>query len=653
MESENPLLKLIRIDIENILKISNTGEAFPKLNINYSNELKIWLMTKIDFCSHIFDKGIKQLVEKLDKGLITLDELKAYELILKNATNQKKQLYNMIFPEFIKLIIDNYSKYKKTITITVEQQFREDLQQLYLDEIVKILKEDFKVFIKAPTGFGKTHLFYKTIKEMNFKKIIIFTPRLLLNRQMVEDKYIAKYINRDAFEISHFSDENKKQQLINKLSNTDNFIMTCCYQSANNLLSYMSKSKLTVDLIIFDEAHFITNDKWIESDLLTNPELTKYKIFASATPTEEIENNSLIYGKIIEKVKVYELINKELLCDIVTLVKKMNNKKLEYHNLKGLIVESMTKYKKKKGIVYVNNIVNAQNLYDLMNTQDKIKSYIYVSGEVKIANENDIKIEEFEKNVNPCIIIVVGKIGYGYDNDYIDFICLGDPRQSDIDIRQILGRGLRWNKMTYPNKLLHLLVPLYKNEFGNYSEYGHLKKYLDYIIGECGQDIIIKGDGTGEIVKEGNPNNEGKDYSGNEIPVEILQEYCTTGYNKFTDFMKFLKTNKIFGEVEYNELKDQQAWMPEIGLIHKKYPKFCFRNINPNNLKYYWNKSEAVQAKETANKKLIEIITFDRYKKLNEYNKMEKIKELGIDNKIPPINLNYYYPNDNILLNKN
>ena len=78
----------------------------------------------------------------------------------------------MIFPEFIKLIIDNYSQFKKTITTTVEQNFREELQQLYLDEIVKILKEDFKVFIKAPTGFGKTHLFYKTIREFNFKKFV-------------------------------------------------------------------------------------------------------------------------------------------------------------------------------------------------------------------------------------------------------------------------------------------------------------------------------------------------------------------------------------------------------------------------------------------------------------------------------------------------
>jgi len=643
MESENPLLKLIRTDIENIISISNTGEAFPKLNVNYSSELKIWLMTKIDFCHHLFEKAIKQLVEKLDSGLITLEELKLCEVNLKNATGQKKQLYNMIFPEFIKLIINNYSEFKTTtITTTVEQKFRDELQQLYLDEIVKILKEDFKVFIKAPTGFGKTHLFYKTIKEFDFKKIIIFTPRLLLNRQMVEDKYIENYINKDLFEISHFSDENNKKQLIDKLSNTNNFIMTSCYQSANKLLDYMSKSKLTVDLIIFDEAHFITNDKWIESDLLTNPELTKYKIFASATPTEEIEKNSLVYGKIIEKVKVYELMNKELLCNIVTLVKQMNNKKSEYHNLKDLIVESMTKYKKKKGIVYVNNIVNAQNLYNLMNTQDKIKSYIYVSGEVETQNNNDKKIEKFEGDSNPCIIIVVGKIGYGYDNDYIDFICLGDPRQSDIDIRQILGRGLRWNKLTYPSKLLHLLVPLYKNEFGDYSNYGHLKNYLDYIIGECGQDIIIKGDGSGEIVREGNPNNQGKDYSGNEIPVEILQEYCTTGYNKFTDFMKFLKSNKIYDEVEYNELYEKnKAWMVPIKNIKKKYPKFGFQTMHPNKNEYYENIKIANEKYILAKNILKKQIGSDKYSDLTHSQLIKKI--IQIDNKIPPIDFDLYY----------
>ena len=98
METENPLLKLIETDIENIISISNTGEAFPKLNIKYSNELKIWLMTKIEFCSHIFDKGVKQLVEKLDKGLITLEELKIQEINLlwfyhlEDTSNLKKMM---------------------------------------------------------------------------------------------------------------------------------------------------------------------------------------------------------------------------------------------------------------------------------------------------------------------------------------------------------------------------------------------------------------------------------------------------------------------------------------------------------------------------------------------------------------------------------
>ena len=28
----------------------------------------------------------------------------------------------------------------------------------------------------------------------------------------------------------------------------------------------------------------------------------------------------------------------------------------------------------------------------------------------------------------------------------------------------------------------------------------------------------------------------------------------------------------------------------------KKYPKFCIRHIHPNNMDYYWNKKEALEA---------------------------------------------------------
>lgn len=529
-----------------------------------------------------------------------------------------------------------------------ENRLRNKLQEIYLVEIINHLNTYKKVFLKAPTGFGKTHIYYKTILRMKFNRILFLTPRILLNQQIVEDKY-SSYIKDDNYKIIHFSDldNSSKEEKIKKYSkNNRKIIMTSCYQSGNRLLEYIKKYKFLFDLIIFDEAHFITS--WADaeniSEFLTNNNICNYRLFGSATPTDDIELQPLVYGKVIEKVIVYELINQELLCNIETIVKQLNEKKSEYHNLKDLIVESMTKYKKRKGIIYVNDCKNAENLYKLLQKQDKLNVYIYVSKNIEVENDSDTDIKTFEKDKEQCVIICVGKIGYGYDNDYIDFICLGDPRQSDIDIRQIIGRGLRWKKDVYPNKLLHLLVPLYRDEFGNCAKNEHLKKYLDYIIGECGKDIIFKSNGNAVVGNGTQTPKEGDDYDGEKIPTEILNEYCTTGYNKYTDFLKFLKSNKIYDEISYNKLKEKQNWIVDLGGLQTKYKNFCFRNIHHNNINYYWNKKEAQEAYEICNNKLIIELGKEKYRRYNSQQKLEKINEL--DNKIPIINFDLYYPKD-------
>jgi len=529
-----------------------------------------------------------------------------------------------------------------------ENRLRNKLQEIYLFEIINELNTYKKVFLKAPTGFGKTHIYYKTILRMKFNRILFLTPRILLNQQIVEDKY-SSYIKNDNYKIIHFSDLDylSKEEKIKKYSkNNRKIIMTSCYQSGNRLLEYIKKYKFLFDLIIFDEAHFITS--WTDaeniSEFLTNNNICNYRLFGSATPTDDIELQPLVYGKVIEKVKVYELMNQELLCNIETIVKQLNEKKSEYHNLKDLIVESMTKYKKKKGIIYVNDCKNAENLYKLLQKQDKLNIYIYVSKNIEVENDSDTDIKIFEKDDKPSIIICVCKIGYGYDNPYIDLICLADPRQSDIDIRQIIGRGIRWNKEIYPNKLLHLLIPLYRDEFDNCAKNEHLKKYLDYIIGECGKDIIFKSNGNVVLSNGTHTPKEGDDYDGEKIPTEILNDYCTTGYNKYTDFVKFLKSNKIYDEISYNKLKEKQNWIVDLGGLQTKYPKFCFRNIHPNNINYYWNKKEAQEAYEICNNKLIIKLGKEKYRRYNSQQKLEKINEL--DKKIPIINFDLYYPKD-------
>jgi len=518
-------------------------------------------------------------------------------------------------------------------------------QDLYVKEIIKNLKESKKVFIKAPTGFGKTHLYYKIIKELKLNKILFLTPRRALNKQITENKY-SSYIANDNYKFSHYSDciNINKNAFIKKHSKLNKFIITSCYQSNSKLFTLIKEHKIIFDIIIFDEAHFITN--WNKKDeeninKFMNANITKYRLFGSATPTEDIENNKNIYGSIIEKVKVHELINNEILCDIETIIKKLDNKKREYHNLKDLIINTMTKHNKKKGIIYVNNCNNANKLQKLMNTQSKIKSYIYVSNNDDEFDKCEKDIINFENNENPCIIIAVGKISYGYDNDFIDFICLGDARQSCIDIRQIIGRGLRWNKLTYPNKLLHLLIPLYKDEFDNYPKNETLKNYLDYIIGECDKDIIIKYSDMCFVSGNKNIIPDSVNYEGDNIPTEILADYCTNRYNMFSDFMRLLKINKVYDEKAYNKIKKNYDWIIDIGYIFKKYPKFNFKMIHPNNKFYYDLKKDAKQAFIKCDKKLIEKYDKDKYKKLDSYKKLELINSL--DNKIPLCNLNLYY----------
>ena len=567
--------------------------------------------------------------------------------IIKFKVLTGEEINNLIHQERIRLLKDLLKKIFRNRQ-TKENRLRNKLQEIYLVEIIKELNTYKKVFLKAPTGFGKTHIYYKTILRMKFNRILVLTPRILLNQQIVEDKY-SSYIKDDNYKIIHFSDldNSSKEAKIKKYSkNNRKIIMTSCYQSGNRLFKYICIYNFKFDLIIFDEAHFITS--WADgeniSEFLTNNNICNYRLFGSATPTDDIELQPLVYGKVIEKVKVYELINQELLCNIETIVKQLNQKKSEYHNLKDLIVESMSKYRKRKGIIYVNECKNAENLYKLLKKQAKLNVYIYVSKNIKVENDSDTDIKTFEKDMKQCVIICVGKIGYGYDNDFIDFICLGDPRQSDIDIRQIIGRGLRWKKDVYPNKLLHLLVPLYRDEFGNCAKNEHLKKYLDYIIGECGMDIIFKSNGNAVVGKSDKILKEGKEYDGDNIPTEILNEYCTTGYNKYTDFLKFLKSNMIYDEISYNKLKEKQNWIVDLGGLQLKYPKFCFRHIHPNNINYYWNKKDAQDAYDFCNTKLSNELGKEKYKRLDSRYKLNKINEL--DKKIPIINFDLYYPKD-------
>jgi hypothetical protein len=70
--------------------------------------------------------------------------------------------------------------------------------------------------------------------------------------------------------------------------------------------------------------------------------------------------------------------------------------------------------------------------------------------------------------------------------------------------------------------------------------------------------------------------------------------------------MKLLKSNNVYDEKSYNKIKKNYDWLIDIGdiLKFKKYPKFNFKMIHPNNKSYYDSKKDAERAYKKCDKKL-------------------------------------------------
>jgi hypothetical protein len=428
-------------------------------------------------------------------------------------------------------------------------------------------------------------------------------------------------------------------------------------------------------------------------------------------------------------VNIYELIEQGILCNFETIIKKLddvlpdennsssarddetinqlnddtknklvitkkNPKKVKKHSIDlcNFVVESMKKYNKHKGVIYFSTQERVREFYKKMKENYKtFKSFIYISDNGDITQHEhyeseDTSLKSFEDCVQPCIIITCNKMSYGYDNVFIDLICFGDPRESDVDIRQILGRGLRNNIELYPDKLLHILIPIYKFQMldetvtdkdskiiankltkqqqiellHDIRSFESLKEFIIFIISECGKDII-----EGNIVNkiqdihksiQNNISSSSFKLNPNQteetlkIPPEICKELCTTGYNRYKRFIMYLRVNNVYNDVTYNafkESKPENDWMPLLGDIRKRYRKFCFKDINaPENAGYYDTLVECMLAYEICVNEMAK--PYGKVSKLKEKKTIEQInkKILEMDSKIPTNKELYYYLTD-------
>jgi superfamily II DNA or RNA helicase len=389
----------------------------------------------------------------------------------------KEQIIKLLYDEIKCQQVNNNHKFEKR-----------PYQENYIHKSLLELNNNKKVLIKAPTGSGKTYIVYNILKKLiTFQdcfNIVIFTPLKLLNLQWCLPKYLDILGYIDEINIIQKNEYTNKDLFMNQIKSHKKNIIVACYQSEKSLSDILSD--VQIDIVIFDEAHVITN--FYKSSYWDITNNISYKIFCTATPYD-IMSEKKLYGNTIDEIKIHELIADNKLSELFTVVKVIND---ESNSMATIINTTMITYNKHKGLVFCNNRENAVALYNTMYKKcNKFNLYIYItdlnktkSYDKKVQYNIDKKI--FEHDMKDCLIISVGQMKMGYDHPPIDLIVFADPKSSFVDISQCIGRGLR----KYPNKkYLHLLLPIIK-DYTSGNE--NVIRYLDFVTNEVEEPIINK-----------------------------------------------------------------------------------------------------------------------------------------------------------------
>ena len=189
----------------------------------------------------IIEQLKKRNIEARQLSLEEIESIKRKEYV----SQHKKHLANLIAKQLKETI-------PRPLLHCQQNNLRNELQASYEEPICNALFTYNRAVINAPTGFGKTHIYYKIIVKMRFDKILFLTPRILLNHQIVEDKY-SFYLKDHNYTIIHYSDiesQYKEKTIKDCFKSNDKLIMTSCYQSQNSLLKNIKKLDIVFDLIL-------------------------------------------------------------------------------------------------------------------------------------------------------------------------------------------------------------------------------------------------------------------------------------------------------------------------------------------------------------------------------------------------------------------
>jgi superfamily II DNA or RNA helicase len=556
-----------------------------------------------------------------------------------------------------------------------------------------IIYKNNKFYLELATGAGKSTIIYYILNNIIlhnkdiYYTIIIFTPRINISNQNINDKYIK--ILKKSFNIYN----NKKIRNIKNFNNNSYNIICCCIQSFQFIYhKIIIKFDIKNIIIWFDEAHY-TIENWIKNSnhyklfYLTDNERIIYRLFTSASPNKDVvKNNINVFGELYSPISVRNLIKDKWLSPIKPLIMDFNEIIIDENNDDDMnddinidnIYTNSNKYYyytntilntfqikiKRIGLNFHNSCKNAifaffSHYNKFINNKTNIKPYLLISDEIKNKKVLDLldinykyllNFEDFHNENNNAIAYIVNMYNMGYDNPKIDFLSFGDPKLSNKDIIQSIGRGIRTDGLGLEgrnlNKINDIIIPIYNNseETDKYIKFTKIKEILQYLIYDIGLDIKdIK------IYNNSSINNSSISYNDcycndeleeSKIIANIIKWDIEPTAEKWNmkRIMTHLMNNKIHNYndyLEYISLEENKELNLPLDLF-KTHPNFNFNDTYK--LSPYYNRDECIEAIKKYKNDFIDNDDIDK----NDNNDIIKFLN-QIDKKIPNCILWYYY----------
>jgi superfamily II DNA or RNA helicase len=368
------------------------------------------------------------------------------------------------------------------------------IQTPAIQTLIQFIKSDeLAGQLIAPCGSGKTNMTCKAIQDL--KRVVICVPSLRIQEQW------GNAVRKDCLFLGGDADD---WVSIEQVLKTDSFCIITTYMSCKHLIEILPE---TTELIVFDEAHHMTglvsennqNGQGITRALLKSLVDKRMKrLFLTFTPKDfdcdddmivMSMNDETIFGKQIVEIKLRDLINQGVLPDYIIWALSSEGVGIQAKMEQILLAWNSTQINHL--IVFVEDLVDKDIVKEYL--KDKVDCPV-----LSIDRSQDTKrvIDEFQ--VERAILIDCRRLGEGVDIPIADSVAILYPKQSVVDIVQMVLRAGRWYEY---KSVFHILLPHVTDEdmSGIQNVILALAKYDEALRGEVMFSVSSKKKGYDEL----------------------------------------------------------------------------------------------------------------------------------------------------------